>query len=268
MTEFFKKNRNVLSVSLLFLLAGAAMSIWLRAWSINVATGPGGQSQSLVDVINQLEAENDTLRSRISGQILSSAESDEYIARLRQELAQLQLISGQTAVCGSGLVITINDNTAGAEAAKQLDPANFYPENYIIHDSNLRYLLNDIVYLADAVAINGQRIVDLSEIRCVGTVIIINSTRVAPPYEISLIGPAALLEGALQESSQYIYLHNKMPVHSLNCFLHAAGQSGGWCHFWLHSHGKCFFGHCQISFNRYFGGSGFSAGRCAGFVGG
>lgn len=220
MTEFFKKNRNVLSVSLLFLLAGAAMSIWLRAWSINVATGPGGQSQSLVDVINQLETENkgleveiDTLRSRISGQILSSAESDEYIARLRQELAQLQLISGQTAVCGSGLVITINDNTAGAEAAKQLDPANFYPENYIIHDSNLRYLLNDIVYLADAVAINGQRIVDLSEIRCVGTVIIINSTRVAPPYEISLIGPAALLEGALQESSQYIYLHNKnMPI--------------------------------------------------------
>ena len=41
MTEFFKKNRNVLSVSLLFLLAGAAMSIWLRAWSINVATEIG-----------------------------------------------------------------------------------------------------------------------------------------------------------------------------------------------------------------------------------
>jgi len=220
MYEFFKKNRNVLSVSLLFLLAGAAMGIWLRAWSINVNPETNNQNQNLIDVINQLEAENvsleadiEALRSRITGQILTSAESDEYIAKLRHELEQIQLVSGQTPVTGSGLVITLNDNTAGAEAAKQLDPVNYYPENYIIHDSNLRYLLNDIAYLADAVAINGQRIVDLSDIRCVGTVIIINSTRVAPPYEISLIGPAALLEGALQESSQYLYLHNKnMPI--------------------------------------------------------
>ena len=220
MPEFLKRNRNVLSVSLLFLLAGVAMSIWLRAWSINVSTETNNQNQNLIDLINQLEAETvsleadiDAMRSRISGQILSSAESDEYMARLRQELEQIQLVSGQTPVTGSGLVITINDNTAGAEAAKQLDAANYYPENYIIHDSNLRYLLNDIAYLADAVAINGQRIVDLSDIRCVATVIIINSTRVAPPYEISLIGSAALLEGALQESSQYLYLHNKnMPI--------------------------------------------------------
>ena len=220
MPEFLKRNRNVLSISLLFLLSGAAMSIWFRAWSINVSTETNNQNQNLIDVINQLEAETvtleadiDALRSRITGQILTSAETDEYIARLRHELEQMQLISGQTPVTGSGLVITISDNTAGAEAAKQLDTANYYPENYIIHDSNLRYLLNDIAYLADAVAINGQRIVDLSDIRCVGTVIIINSTRVAPPYEISLIGSAALLEGALQESSQYIYLHNKnMPI--------------------------------------------------------
>lgn len=220
MSDFFNKNRNVLSVSLLFLLAGAAMSIWFRAWSINVNPEANNQNQNLIDVINQLEAENvsleadiEALRSRITGQILTSAETDEYIARLRQELEQIQLVSGQTPVTGSGLIITINDNTAGAEAAKQLDPANYYPENYIIHDSNLRYLLNDIAYLADAVAINGQRIVDLSDIRCVGTVIIINSTRVAPPYEISLIGSAALLEGALQESTQYLYLHNKnMPI--------------------------------------------------------
>ncbi len=220
MSEFLKKNRNVLSVSLLFLLAGAAISIWIRAWSININQETNNQNQNLIDVINQLEAENqileadiDNLRSRITGQILTSAETDEYIARLRQELEQMQLVSGQTPVEGSGLLISISDNTAGAEAAKQLDPANYYPENYIIHDSNLRYLLNDIAYLADAVAINGQRIVDLSDIRCVGTVIIINSTRVAPPYEISLIGSPALLEGALQDSAQYLYLHNKnMPI--------------------------------------------------------
>lgn len=218
--DFFRKNHYILSISLLFLLAGAAVSVWLRAWAININVDQTNQNQNLVAVITQLEEETqaleqsiDAIRSRLAGQLSVADGSDEYLARLRQEIGRLQLASGQTPVRGDGIVITLNDNVAGAEAAKQLDPTNYYPENYIIHDSNLRYLLNDVTYLADAVAINGQRIVDLSDIRCVGTVIIINSTRTAPPYEISLIGPAALLEGALQESSQYLYLHNKnMPV--------------------------------------------------------
>lgn len=220
MPNFFEKNRHVLSISLVLLLTGIAVSIWFRAWAINAKINADNENQTLVNVINQLEAETlalesdiEALRSELSGQTDNSITTDEYIARLQQELAQIQLLSGQSAVTGGGITITLNDNTAGAEAAKQSDPANYYPENYIIHDSNLRYLLNDISYLADAIAINGQRIVDTSDIRCVGTVIIINSTRIAPPYEISLIGSAALLEGALQESSQYIYLKNKnMPI--------------------------------------------------------
>ncbi len=221
MPKFFEENRHVLSISLILLLTGIAVGIWFRAWAINARINTDNESQMLVNVINQLEAETlaletdiELLRSELSGQTPdTSVTTDEYIARLQQELAQIQLLSGQTAVTGSGITITLNDNTAGAEAAKKSDPLNYYPENYIIHDSNLRYLLNDIAYLADAIAINGQRIVDLSDIRCVGTVIIINSTRIAPPYEISLIGSAPLLEGALQESSQYIYLKNKnMPI--------------------------------------------------------
>ena len=220
MSNFLEKNRHVLSISLILLLTGIAVSIWFRAWSINAKINADNENQTLVNVINELEAETlalegdiEALRSELSGQTNANLNTDEYIARLQQELAQIQLLSGQTPVTGSGITITLNDNTAGAEAAKQADPGSYYPENYIIHDSNLRYLLNDISYLADAVAINGQRIVDLSDIRCVGTVIIINSTRIAPPYEISLIGSAALLEGALQESSQFIYLKNKnMPI--------------------------------------------------------
>lgn len=220
MYQFFQKNRFTVSLSLIFLLAGIAVSIWLRAWAINTQIKAVGGNQNLIDVINQLESETvelesaiETIRAELATQGLSAAINDDYYARLQQELADSQFLSGQTAVTGSGIIITLNDNTAGAEAAKQADPANYFPENYIIHDSNLRYLLNDISYLADAIAVNGQRIVDTSDIRCVGTVIMVNSTRIAPPYEISLIGSPSLLEGALQDSSQYIYLHNKnMPI--------------------------------------------------------
>lgn len=220
MYQFFQKNRFIVSLSLIFLLAGIAVSVWLRAWAINAQINAASENQNLIDIINQLEAETvelessiEAIRTELAGQGVTDATDDEYYARLQQELADSQFLSGQTAVTGSGIIITLNDNTAGAEAAKQTDPMNYFPENYIIHDSNLRYLLNDIAYLADAVSINGQRIVDTSDIRCVGTVIMVNSTRIAPPYEISLIGSQALLEGALQDSSQYIYLHNKnMPI--------------------------------------------------------
>ncbi len=220
MHEFLQKNRFVFSLSLIFLLAGIAISIWVRTWSINAQINANSENQNLVDVINQLEAETteleqsiDQLRTELAEQNPSGIVTDEYYAKIQQQLADTQFYSGQTPVSGSGIIITLNDNTAGAEAAQQADPANYFPENYIIHDSNLRYLLNDIAYLAEAIAINDQRIVDTSNIRCVGTVIIVNSTRVAPPYEISLIGSPAILEGALQESSQYIYLKNKnMPI--------------------------------------------------------
>ena len=220
MRQFILKNRFIVSLSLIFLLAGIAVSVWLRAVAINASINSGSENQNLIDVISQLEDETlelessiEAIRTDLAGLGVATPPTDEYYARLQQELADSQFLSGQTAVSGSGITISLNDNTAGAEAAKQADPGNYFPENYIIHDSNLRYLLNDIAYLADAVAINGQRIVDTSDIRCVGTVIMVNSTRLAPPYEISLIGSPALLEGAVQDSSQYIYLHNKnMPI--------------------------------------------------------
>lgn len=220
MLQFIQKNRFIVSLSLILLLAGIAAGIWMRAWTINAQINSNSENQNLIDVINQLEAETleleaaiESIRTELAGQGIATAPSDEYFTRLQQELADSQFISGQTAATGTGIIVSLNDNTAGAEAAKQADPANYFPENYIIHDANLRYLLNDIAYMAEAISINGQRIVDTSDIRCVGTVIMINSTRVAPPYEITLIGSPVLLEAAVRDSSQYIYLHSRnMPI--------------------------------------------------------
>lgn len=220
MLQYIQKNRFVVSLSLILLLAGIAAGIWVRALSINAQINSNSENQNLVDIINQLEVETqelesaiEAIRTELAGQGIGTQPTDEYFARLQQELANSRFLSGQTAAQGSGIVLSLSDNTAGAEAAKQADPASYFPENYIVHDANLRYLLNDISYMAEAVAINGQRIVDTSDIRCVGTVIMINSTRIAPPYEITLIGSPTMLEAAIQESSQYIYLHSRnMPM--------------------------------------------------------
>ena len=72
------------------------------------------------------------------------------------------------------------------------------PNRYIIHYENLLYLVNDLRNAgAEGISINGQRIVVSSEIRCVGNVILVNTTRLAPPFEISAIGDPKALELSL-----------------------------------------------------------------------
>ena len=220
------KKRSVLTrkqlaafVVLCFLI-GLGLSITIRVHLTAAQTGTSSQNKNLIDVINNLEAETEGLESKISEmreQIATTQQEygtdADTVIQLQKDLDSLKFLAGQTAASGPGITLTISDNVSGAEAAKAVDPENFYAENYIVHDTDLRYLLNDVAYLADGIAINNQRIVSTSDIRCVGTVIMVNSTRLAPPYEIKLIGSSTLLEAAIQSSDQYVYLNTKgMPM--------------------------------------------------------
>ena len=51
---------------------------------------------------------------------------------------------------------------------------------------------------AEAVSVNGQRIVATTEVTCAGNVIMINGVRQAPTFKILAIGDPATLEGGLK----------------------------------------------------------------------
>ena len=71
--------------------------------------------------------------------------------------------------------------------------------DYIVHDSDIRTVINELwIAGAEAVSINGQRVVATTGIRCPGPVTQINGVPTAPPYVIKAIGPSDTLEGALK----------------------------------------------------------------------
>ncbi len=219
--------KQFLAILLLCFFIGVAYSVASAAVTQAAQASSDDQNKDLIDLITKLDGETEALeqeiteaRERLANSEGTYGKDAATVEAMRQQMESLQLLAGQTEVTGPGVILTLNDNTSGAEAARQVDPENFVAENYIIHDTDLRYLLNDIAYLAEAVAINNQRIVSVSDIRCVGTVIMVNSTRLAPPYEIQFIGPAKMLEAAINESAQYQYLKSKgMPMK-----ISAAGQ--------------------------------------------
>jgi uncharacterized protein YlxW (UPF0749 family) len=51
---------------------------------------------------------------------------------------------------------------------------------------------------AEALSINGQRIISTSEIRCAGPTVSVNNVRSAPPYVIQAIGNPQTLDASLK----------------------------------------------------------------------
>jgi len=192
---------------------------FLLAWQYQVQASrqeSSGTSQNtdLVSLIERMEMENQNLEVKIADlrQTIDSAQSraeegKSTLSSLEQTLRRLQVQAGLVPVEGPGIRILLDDNNAGAQAAKE-SGLPYNPEKFIIHDKDILYLVNELkAYGAEAIAVNGQRITNMmSDVRCVGTVILVNSTRLAPPFVIEAIGSPERLYEAVLTGSEYPYL--------------------------------------------------------------
>ena len=102
------------------------------------------------------------------------------------------MAAGFTEVQGPGLLITLSDSTRVAQTGQD-------PNLFLIHDEDLLKLTNELKASgAEAIALNGHRLVASTEIRCAGPTISVNNTRISPPYVVEAIGDPAGLESALK----------------------------------------------------------------------
>ncbi len=77
---------------------------------------------------------------------------------------RLNLLAGTTEVEGAGIEIVLDDSNIPKKA-------NENPNLYIIHDEDLLRVLNELRAAgAEAISLNDQRIVAMSEVRCAGPV--------------------------------------------------------------------------------------------------
>jgi uncharacterized protein YlxW (UPF0749 family) len=173
------------------------------------------RNQDLVSLIKELEVtsfsledEIDELRLEITSFQEDKASGEIALRQLQRDLANLRDMTGLTEQKGPGILLTIDDNKAGADAAKTAGLENFRPDDYIVHYKNVLYLVNELRQTASVISVNNQRIVTSTDIRCVGTVILVNTTRLAPPYEIRAIGNPDLLFQTITGSYEYAYLQS------------------------------------------------------------
>lgn len=148
------------------------------------------ERQNLEDDYQELRAQLDDLWSE------NLAENQTASDSLMDELFFAREFAGLSDVQGAGIIVSVNDKE------------NYQPlQDHIaslIHDENIRYLVDLLVNNgAQAISINDLRIVNSSEIFCVGTTILCNNQRMTPPYIIKAIGPQNELIMAVEKDSVY-----------------------------------------------------------------
>lgn len=120
----------------------------------------------------------------------NTSNNDKLIASMKSELEAASALAGLTNLKGEGVVITLYDSTSTS--------AELSAEAGLVHDTDLVAMVTELKAAgAEAISINGQRIIATTAIRCVGPTIQINSVKVAAPYHIKAVGNSQYLESAL-----------------------------------------------------------------------
>lgn len=137
------------------------------------------------------------LEAKVAEYKNNASASDKTFALLNSEIEDLKILNGLTELKGPGIVITLDDTRAINQIAVG---AGFYDPNvYVIHDSDILLVINELrAAKADAISVNGQRIIANTEVRCLGPVIQINGIRLTAPFKISAIGDPEYLASTLK----------------------------------------------------------------------
>lgn len=143
--------------------------------------------------VEQMQAEIDA----------KSAYLKELVATLEQGNAgpelpvAVRIAAGEEELTGSGVIVKMWD------APPDSLTEGIVPDDLVVHQQDLEAVINALwAGGAEAIAVQGERIISLSSLRCVGNVLLIGGRTYSPPYVIEAIGDPAKLTDAIEASPQ------------------------------------------------------------------
>jgi uncharacterized protein YlxW (UPF0749 family) len=147
------------------------------------------QSFRLVDLIAreqaasvQLQRQADQLQRAVDAQRVADSGSLGGVSGVEQALASAGIGAGLSAMRGPALRITLDDSSL-------TPPLNANLDDFVIHSQDVQAVVNALWHSgAEAIAVNGQRLVVTSAVLCVGNTLLLDGTVHSPPYSVVAIG--------------------------------------------------------------------------------
>ena len=143
----------------------------------------------LADLIERQQRSTAVLRRQVSSLRLQveqirvrRAGGEAASAAREKELAELGLVAGLAPVTGPGVRVTLDDSVLDRAPTGNIN-------DLVVHSQDVQAVVNALWKAgAEAVAINGQRLVSTSAVLCVGNTLLLNGTVHSPPYAVSAVG--------------------------------------------------------------------------------
>lgn len=200
-----KKKQIAITLGVMCLLLTIAICVQIRTMNSASST----VSQTLAD--NELRDQVLKMKERYDNASNDLANAQKELERVRQaatqddetaeakeqELKENNMILGNTDVTGEGVEIVLADAVNISSSLSASDQ--------IIHYGDIQDVVNELRNAgAEAIEVNGQRIVNTSAITCEGNIIKINGERIGSPFTIKAIGSKDLLYGALERAGSIL----------------------------------------------------------------
>jgi len=151
-----------------------------------------GMSNTLYRKLEALEKDLEKIRGEAS-------KNNQYDIWMEEEIKINNRLLGLTEVKGSGLKITLDDN-------REINANEVLNINgYLVHEADLLTIVNELFNSgAEAISINGHRVVNTTSIYCDGNIIRINGEKTGVPIVINAIGYPERLDYALTRPGGYL----------------------------------------------------------------
>ena len=190
-----------ISIAVVAVVLGLMLAIQFRstvAGQNQNAGVPFDRAQELTVEIRQLEKEKDALQQEYNDLTYKLNQANkgqaQAVQAINSELNKVRMMAGMLPVKGLGVEVVL-DNRSAVDG--QVPDENLFA----VRDDDILKVLNELRGAgAEALSVNGVRVVATSEIRLAGSFINVNLTRVLPPYRIEAIGDQDTLKSSLEIS--------------------------------------------------------------------
>ncbi len=158
------------------------------------------KKRNLYQEVSNLKDNHHDLSKKLQQYESNDKDKNKVIDSLNDEMSKNLMILGYSKVKGPGIEITLTDGLD--EFNSSLDDS-FYSSQRIIHNTDVLNIVNELKSLGvEGIAINGERIINSSEINCSGGFISINSVKYPMPFYIYAIGDKDVLKDYLLNNSE------------------------------------------------------------------
>lgn len=189
-----RSKKGQISIMAVCLVLGIMLSVQFKNSQNSEINLRGSRSDEVYEKYIQVSEERDSLAAEVDSlreKLVNVRNDNDATRELQEELKKSNMAAGLLPVRGPGVIITLNDSP------RQMQPGED-PNSLLVHDSDIQDVVSELrASGAEAIAINNERIIAMSEIRCAGTTILVNTNKVAPPFVIKAIGDPQMLESGL-----------------------------------------------------------------------